>query len=111
MEGINDWMRFKRTITIAAIVVALCGCTCGVAGCSERAAAQDGQASRERFLVSEQANDAKWTHTVLITDTETGCQYLWVFRAVDTGGAGGLTLLVDSDGKPILDSRYTKEGD
>lgn len=107
MEGINDWMKFKRTITIAAIVVALCGCTCGVAGCSERTAAQDEQASRGRFLVSEQANDAIGTHTILITDTETGCQYL----SIDTGGVGGLALLVDSDGKPMLDSRYVKEGD
>lgn len=111
MEGINDWMRFKRTITIAAIVVALCGCTCGIAGCSERATAQEEQSSRGRFLVSEQANDAIWTYTLLITDTETGCQYLWVHRAIDTGGAGGLTLLVDSDGNPMLDSRYAREGD
>lgn len=111
MEGINDWMRFKRTITIAAIIVALCGCTCGVAGCSERAAAQEEQSSRGRFLVSEQTNDETWTHTILITDTETGCQYLWVTRAVIDGGAGGLTLLVDSDGKPMLDSRYAKDGE
>ena len=111
MESINDWMRFKRTITIAAIVVALCGCTCGIAGCSERAAAQEERASRWRFLVSEQANDAIWTNTFLITDTETGCQYLWVLRAIDTGGAGGLTLLVDADGKPMLDSRYAKDGE
>ncbi len=31
-------------------------------------------------------------------DTETGVQYLWHL----TGNAGGLTVLVDADGKPLI---------
>ena len=108
MEGINDWMRFKRTITIAAIVVALCGCTCGIAGCSERAAAQDEENEEQyRLVVSDQSNNALFTSMSIITDTETGCQYLFVYRSE----AAGLTLLVDADGKPMLDSRYAKDGE
>ena len=108
MEGINDWMRFKRTITIAAIVVALCGCTCGIAGCSERAAAQDEENEEQyRLVVSDQSNNALFTSMSIITDTETGCQYLVVYRSE----AAGLTLLVDADGKPMLDSRYAKDGE
>jgi len=34
----------------------------------------------------------------IITDSETGVQYLFAFE----GYAGGLTLLVDKDGKPLL---------
>jgi len=35
----------------------------------------------------------------VITDTKTGVQYLFVYA----GYAGGLTLLVDKDGKPMID--------
>ena len=34
----------------------------------------------------------------ILTDTETGVQYLFAF----SGEAGGLTVLVDRDGKPLL---------
>ncbi|MCL1885445.1 MAG: DUF6440 family protein [Dehalococcoidia bacterium] len=37
--------------------------------------------------------------TKIITDTKTGVQYLFAY----SGYAGGLTLLVDKDGKPIVD--------
>lgn len=109
MESINDWMRFKRTITIAAIVVALCGCTCGVAGCSERAAAQDEENEEQyRFVVaSDQLFNSLFSSASIFTDTETGCQYLFVYRS----GSAGLTLLVDADGKPMLDGRYAKDGE
>jgi hypothetical protein len=38
----------------------------------------------------------------VITDTETGVQYLFAYE----GNAGGPTLLVDQNGKPLLDKRY-----
>lgn len=108
MESINDWMRFKRTITIAAIVVALCGCTCGVAGCSERAAAQEEENEEQyRIVMSVLSDNATFASASIFTDTETGCQYLFVYY----GESAGLTLLVDADGKPILDSRYAKDGE
>ena len=108
MEGINDWMRFKRTITIAAIVVALCGCTCGIAGCSERAAAQEEENEEQyRFVISDRSINSLFVSASIVTDTETGCQYLFVYYS----GSAGLTPLVDADGKPMLDSRYVKDGD
>ncbi len=36
----------------------------------------------------------------IITDTETGVQYLFV----QSGYAGGLTTLVDENGKPLINS-------
>ena len=39
--------------------------------------------------------------TKIIVDKETGVQYLFAW----SGYAGGLTLLVDKEGKPILEKR------
>jgi hypothetical protein len=39
--------------------------------------------------------------TRIITDTETGVQYLFVYYP--NYAAGGLTLLVDKDGKPLIE--------
>lgn len=38
----------------------------------------------------------------IIVDTETGVQYLYVF----SGYGGGVTPLLDRDGKPLIDKRY-----
>ena len=38
----------------------------------------------------------------IITDTMTGVQYLFA----RSGYAGGLTILVDKDGKPLVDPNY-----
>jgi hypothetical protein len=40
----------------------------------------------------------------IIVDTETGVQYLLAHWT----NIGGLTVLVDKDGKPLLDKRYAK---
>ena len=40
----------------------------------------------------------------IIVDTETGVQYLYVY----SGYGGGVTVLVDKDGKPLVDSRFGK---
>ena len=40
----------------------------------------------------------------IIVDTETGVQYLLAHWT----NIGGLTVLVDQDGKPLLDKRYVK---
>ena len=36
----------------------------------------------------------------IVVDRETGVQYLFAYQ----GYAGGITLLVDKDGKPLLDT-------
>ena len=43
--------------------------------------------------------------TKIIVDTQTGVQYLMAF----SGYAGGLTVLVDRDGKPLLDPKYADQ--
>ena len=40
----------------------------------------------------------------IIVDKETGVQYLLAHWT----NVGGLTVLVDKDGKPLLDQRYVK---
>lgn len=40
--------------------------------------------------------------TKIIVDTKTGVQYLFAW----SGYAGGLTVLVDKDGKPMIDKNY-----
>lgn len=42
--------------------------------------------------------------TRIIVDTETGVQYLLAHWT----NIGGLTVLVDQDGKPLLDRRYVR---
>ena len=57
-----------------------------------------------RFIWSERAGLMEGTK--IIVDTLTGAQYLFAFW----GSAGGLTLLVDKDGKPLLDESYARRG-
>ena len=57
-------------------------------------------ASERRFVVSKKEGKVKGRQ--VITDTETGVQYLFVYD----GYAGGLTLLVDKDGKPLVNKDY-----
>jgi len=42
----------------------------------------------------------------IVTDNKTGVQYLFVV----SGYAGGLTPLIDKEGKPMIDPGYPKEG-
>ena len=57
---------------------------------------------RFEFKDAEQkrALSASWTQ--IIIDTKTGVQYLYV----RSGYGGGLTVLVDKDGKPLLAPGY-----
>jgi len=54
----------------------------------------------ERFILSDKKGRMEGTR--IITDTKTGVQYLFA----NWGSAGGLTLLVDKDGKPLIDETY-----
>ena len=54
----------------------------------------------ERFVLSDKKGRMEGTR--IITDTKTGVQYLFA----NWGSAGGLTLLVDKDGKPLIDETY-----
>ena len=57
----------------------------------------------DRFEVVEKEGFSQGTR--IIVDKETGVQYLLAWWTT----VGGLTVLVDKDGKPLLDKRYAKE--
>lgn len=53
----------------------------------------------KRFEVIYKEGNALMTErTMILRDRETGAEYLFV----QSGSAGGLTPLLDSDGKPIV---------
>ncbi|MDY3617054.1 DUF6440 family protein [Intestinimonas butyriciproducens] len=43
----------------------------------------------------------------VMVDTETGIQYLFVYALE----AGGLTILADEDGKPLINEEYRRKKD
>ena len=55
----------------------------------------------ERFevLLKEGSSLSDAGQVIILRDRETGVQYLWV----KSGYAGGLTPLLDADGKPLTD--------
>ena len=57
---------------------------------------------KDRFEFKDVKGGGLFTSTRIIVDTETGVNYLFVA----CGYGGGLTPLLDSDGKPII----TKDG-
>ncbi len=59
--------------------------------------------AKDRFDIKEREGVSLMTDAFVIVDKETGVNYLFVHR----GYGGGLTPLLDSDGKPIV----TKDGD
>lgn len=75
----------KRKTIIAALAAVL-ACLIAV-GCTDSVAAED-----RRFL-----SDGYGTAYV-ITDTHTGVQYMYYYYS----HSGGLTVLVDADGKPLI---------
>ena len=56
----------------------------------------------DRFYVVEGEKNETYTTETVYVDSETGVQYLWV----RTGYAGGLTVLLDHDGKPLIAEGY-----
>ena len=55
-----------------------------------------------RFIIKDK--DGFFEGTRIIVDTETGVQYLMVHWT----NIGGITVLVDKEGKPLLDPRFAK---
>ena len=54
---------------------------------------------KNRFLIGKRNGALR--ATTVITDTKTGVQYLFA----RSGYAGGLTVLVDKDGKPLIEEK------
>ena len=57
---------------------------------------------QKRFEIIEREGFVEGTR--IIVDTETGVQYLMAHWT----NIGGITVLLDRDGKPLLDPRYAK---
>ena len=57
-------------------------------------------AKKRRFVISNK--EGALEGTMIFTDSETGVQYLFA----SSGYAGGLTVLVDKDGKPLVDKDH-----
>lgn len=53
----------------------------------------------ERFVKMLDEGSFSWQRTIWV-DRETGVNYLWVA----SGYGGGLTVLLDRDGKPVVSS-------
>ena len=90
----------RRMIVIALLLVSLCGCTCALAGCGDA----EPETRKTRFTVEWADEDAAVSTVLIATDTETGCQYLCWQRY----NAGGMTLLVDQHGMPLLADGYSR---
>ena len=61
--------------------------------------------AKDRFDIQEKENVSLMTETMVIVDKETGVNYLFVHR----GYGGGLTPLLDADGKPIITKDFYKK--
>lgn len=83
--------RYLATVFLAVLVFLALSCT-GCTSPNEGKEVFDRQ-DRFTFVPSE-----PWASFIVITDTETGVQYLYVSK----GYGGGLTVLVDETGKPLV---------
>ena len=84
-------MTKKKLIAMAVVIFTLVAVM--LSSCSYNVRKyEDEQISNGRFIANENLDG------VVVTDTETGVQYLYV----GYGYGGGMTVLVDEDGKPLV---------
>ena len=82
-----------RRKTIIAALAAVLACLIAV-GCTDSVAAEEGRFLFERYGTAH-----------VITDTHTGVQYMYYYNA----RGGGITVLVDADGKPLIQEEYNAD--
>lgn len=93
----------KKSIIIILIVAILVIATIGFCGCDDKKSTNYGSIDNDRFVVI-QHNDLKTSvfgedeYTIVLYDKETKVMYLFV----KNGYGGGLTVLVNADGTPML---------
>ena len=88
--------RHRLRTAIAAVVLSvflLLGCV----GCFPYQANEEYPVMDGRFMFAPSAQNPFPT-SIIITDTETGVQYLYI----SNGYGSGLTVLVDETGKPLV---------
>ena len=59
--------------------------------------------SKEKRFVLKEKCTVGMANQKIFVDRRTGVQYLWI----ESGYAGGLTVLVDREGKPMIDTENT----
>lgn len=89
----------ERTVSLLIGLGMIAGC---IAACIMSLPSQNEPANTEtvieqRFTVERLSDNIK-----IITDTETGVNYLWFKR----GYGAGLTVLVDETGRPVLQEDF-----
>lgn len=82
---------------ILAIIVLIIMCCFAFVGCGRKNEVITTTELDYRFKIINDTNDG-FGYTKIIIDTETGVMYL--FRG--EGYRGGLTVMVDVDGKPLI---------
>ena len=83
----------KRIAFLLILVLALC---LVVSGCSKNDSEKSGTTT-DRFYYLEDTNNGLG-YNLIIVDKETGVMYLFH----GAGYKGGLTLMVDAEGKPLI---------
>ena len=96
-------MRWQRNVVIAAIVVMIASAMVALCGCSTSEVAE-ANSDNARFCVVDTTDNHTFVVTFAVVDKETGCQYLFC----NYGKGGGLTLLVDKYGNPLLADGYSR---
>lgn len=79
----NPWVSLVALLVLITVLVCVC------AGCTEVAAAENETETESRFIIESELGNAFIDGICVITDTETGVQYLFV----DGYRCGGLTVL------------------
>lgn len=82
---------------ILAIILSIMICCFAFVGCSRKNEVIKTTELDSRFKIIKDTNDG-FGYCDIIVDTETGVMYL--FRGA--GYRGGLTVMVDTDGKPLI---------
>lgn len=84
-----------KKILLSLLGIVLCFSVCGCATSNLEAHTINGKPlGYDRFRIVEGSYDSE----AILVDTETGVEYFWH----RTGYAGGLTVLVDHEGKPLI---------
>ena len=84
----------KKFLTVILLVVVCCVI---FSGCGKTKKVEASEVD-ERFLILNDTNNGMNGYRQIIVDRETGVMYLFVV----CGGKGGLTIMVNADGNPLI---------
>lgn len=84
----------KKFLTVILLVVVCCVI---FSGCGKTKKVEASEVD-ERFLILNDTNNSMNGYRQIIVDRETGVMYLFVV----CGGKGGLTIMVNADGNPLI---------